>query len=49
MSVRWVAGAGFGFPVLKRKLQLGFNGMFNRNHFNGVENGYTLSGWWTWA
>lgn len=38
------AGAGFGFPVLKRKLQLGFNGMFNRNHFNGVENGYTLSG-----
>lgn len=37
------AGAGFGFPVLKRKLQLGFNGMFNRNHFNGEENGYTLS------
>jgi hypothetical protein len=38
------AGSGFGFPVLKRKLQLGFNGMFNRNHFNGAENGYTLSG-----
>lgn len=38
------AGAGFGFPVLKRKLQLGFNGMFNRNHFNGEENGFTLSG-----
>lgn len=38
------AGAGFGFPVLKRKLQLGFNGMYNRNHFNGVENGHTLSG-----
>jgi len=36
-------GAGVGFPVLKRKLQLGFNGMFNRNHFNGVENGHTLS------
>lgn len=38
------AGAGFGFPVLKRKLQLGFNGIYNRNHFNGEENGYTLSG-----
>ncbi len=37
------AGAGFGFPVLKRKLQLGLNGMYNRNHFNGVENGYTLN------
>ena len=36
-------GAGFGFPVFKRKLQLGFNGMYNRNHFNGEENGYTLS------
>jgi hypothetical protein len=38
------AGAGFGFPVLKRKLQLGFNGMYNRNHFNGEANGYTLNG-----
>ena len=38
------AGAGFGFPLLKRKLQLGFNGMYNRNHFNGEENGYTLNG-----
>ncbi|MEX1131642.1 MAG: hypothetical protein WEC15_00320 [Flavobacteriales bacterium] len=38
------AGAGFGFPVLKRKLQLGFNGMYNSNHFNGEANGYTLSG-----
>lgn len=38
------AGLGMGFPVLKRKLQLGFNTMYNRNHFNGTENGYTLSG-----
>ena len=38
------AGAGFGFPVLKRKLQLGLNGMYNRNHFNGDPNGYTLNG-----
>jgi hypothetical protein len=36
-------GAGLGFPLLKRKLQLGFNGMYNRNHFNGEENGYTIS------
>ncbi|MDX9750253.1 MAG: hypothetical protein RBT71_04145 [Flavobacteriales bacterium] len=38
------AGAGFGFPVWKRKVQIGLNGMCNRNHFNGVENGYTLNG-----
>lgn len=38
------AGVGLGFPVLKRKLQVGVNGMYNRNHFNGEENGFTLSG-----
>lgn len=37
-------GVGVGFPVLKRKLQVGVNGMYNRNHFNGAENGFTLSG-----
>lgn len=37
------AGAGLGFPVFKRKLQLGFNGMYNSNHFNGESNGYTMS------
>ncbi|HRD53802.1 MAG TPA: hypothetical protein PKY96_14265 [Flavobacteriales bacterium] len=37
------AGAGLGFPVFKRKLQLGFNGMYSSNHFNGESNGYTLS------
>ncbi len=37
-------GVGFGFPLFKRKLQLGLNGMYNRNHFNGVENGHTMSG-----
>lgn len=36
------AGAGIGVPVLKRKVQVGLNGMFNRNHFNGMENGYTV-------
>lgn len=38
------AGVGLGFPVLKRKLQVGVNGMYNRNHFNVEENGFTLSG-----
>jgi hypothetical protein len=37
-------GVGVGFPVLKRKLQIGVNGMYNRNHFNGEENGFTVSG-----
>ncbi|WKZ66716.1 MAG: hypothetical protein QY325_02045 [Flavobacteriales bacterium] len=37
-------GLGLGFPMLKRKLQVGVNGMYNRNHFNGEENGFTVSG-----
>lgn len=37
------AGAGLAFPVLKRKVQLGFNGTYSSNHFNGEANGYTLS------
>lgn len=37
------AGAGLAFPVLKRKVQMGFNGTYSSNHFNGEANGYTLS------
>jgi hypothetical protein len=37
------AGAGLAFPVLKRKVQLGVNGTYSSNHFNGEANGYTLS------
>ncbi|MBL7963502.1 MAG: hypothetical protein JNM31_06620 [Flavobacteriales bacterium] len=37
------AGVGVSLPVWKRRLQLGVNGMYNGNRFNGTANGHTMN------